>query len=52
MKILSIDYTGEDFLMRYAVKQITGRSEIESCNLFRIDQYNWGGNYRPNTYGW
>ncbi|MDD2971620.1 MAG: carbohydrate-binding family 9-like protein [Lachnospiraceae bacterium] len=37
--------------MEYTVRSLKNKEEIEACELFHIDQYNWGGDYRPKTYG-
>lgn len=37
--------------MEYIIKSISDKEEIGNCPLFQIDQYNWGGDYRPKTYG-
>ena len=37
--------------MEYKVRQIEDKKEINQCDTFYIDQYNWGGSYRPKTYG-
>ena len=38
--------------MRYIVKKIREKSEIESCETFFIDQYMWNSKQEPKTYGW
>ncbi len=37
--------------MEYYIKTISDVTEINSCPRFMVDQYNWGGDYRPVTYG-
>lgn len=37
--------------MEYQVIQIESKKDIAVCNTFSIEQYNWGGSYRPATYG-
>lgn len=37
--------------MYYKIQTIHKKSEITNCPLFYIDKYNWGGDYRPITYG-
>lgn len=37
--------------MEYLVKTIGSMKELESCEKFCVDHYNWGGDYRPHTYG-
>lgn len=37
--------------MLYEIRTIQNQSEISDCPLFYVDKYNWGGDYRPNTYG-
>lgn len=37
--------------MEYIVKTIENRDQLDQCELFYVDQYNWGGDYRPKTYG-
>lgn len=37
--------------MKYTIKTIDDFSELDLCPLFYVDQYNWGGDYRPHTYG-
>lgn len=37
--------------MEYQVLQIKSKKDIASCNTFYIDNFNWGGDYRPVTYG-
>lgn len=36
----------------YIVKTIQDKKDIETCNLFHIDKYNWSGKYKPKTYGY
>lgn len=37
--------------MEYQIKRIRDFSEIDRCPRFFVDQYNWGGDYRPTTCG-
>ena len=37
--------------MVYEVKTIQDMSQLDQGNVARVDVYNWGGNYRPETYG-
>lgn len=37
--------------MEYHIKTIKSRRVLESCPLFYVDQFNWGGEYRPLSYG-
>lgn len=37
--------------MEYHIKTISDKSEIGSCPQFKVDVYNWGGDYRPETTG-
>jgi hypothetical protein len=37
--------------MEYTIKTISSKSEIDSCPQFQVDKYNWGGDYRPETFG-
>ena len=37
--------------MKYHIKTISNKSEITSCPQFKVDKYNWGGDYRPETSG-
>lgn len=37
--------------MEYHIKTISDKSEIASCPQFKVDKYNWGGDYRPETSG-
>ncbi len=38
--------------MRYHVHKINNRDQIESCELFHINQYMWNSKIEPKTYGW
>ena len=38
--------------MRYIVKKIREKSEIESCETFFIDQYMWNSKQEPHMDGW
>lgn len=38
--------------MTYQIKTINNKSEIKTCSQFKIDQYTWGGSYRPQAYGY
>lgn len=37
--------------MDYQVKIIHSMDELSDCPEFFVDQYNWGGSYRPKTHG-
>lgn len=37
--------------MEYEIHLISSKEEIDSCPVFYVNQYNWGGEYRPKTYG-
>lgn len=37
--------------MNYTIKTITTKEDLGICPIFQVDQYNWGGDYRPKTYG-
>lgn len=37
--------------MSYEIHTIQNKSELTGCPIFHIDKYNWGGDYRPVTYG-
>ena len=37
--------------MTYEIYMISAEEELSQCPLFHIDQYNWGGDYRPAAYG-
>lgn len=37
--------------MPYEIYRIQNKSELNHCPIFHISQYNWGGDYRPVTYG-
>lgn len=37
--------------MEYIIQTISSKEEIGNCPVFHVDQYNWGGGYRPKTYG-
>lgn len=37
--------------MTYEIYMISSEKELSKCPLFFVDQYNWGGDYRPKTYG-
>lgn len=37
--------------MEYKIHSISLADEIDSCPVFYVNQYNWGGSYRPVTYG-
>lgn len=38
--------------MGYHVHKINNRDQIESCELFHINQYMWNSKIEPKTYGW
>ncbi|QHQ59485.1 hypothetical protein Ana3638_00630 [Anaerocolumna sedimenticola] len=37
--------------MIYEIHTIQEKSQLKDCPIFHIDQYNWGGDYRPAAYG-
>lgn len=37
--------------MNYEIHTILDKSELNNCPIFHVDCYNWGGDYRPVTYG-
>lgn len=37
--------------MSYQVKMIANEEQINTCELFQVDNYQWSGSYRPKTYG-
>ncbi len=37
--------------MCYEIYTIHDKSELADCPVFYVDKYNWGGAYRPVTYG-
>lgn len=37
--------------MKYKIHTIQEKSQLIDCPTFHIDQYNWGGDYRPVAYG-
>lgn len=37
--------------MEYLVRTIEDMGDLEQCEEFFVDHYNWGGDYRPRTYG-
>ena len=37
--------------MSYLVKTISKEEQLDECTLFKVDCFNWGGDYRPETYG-
>lgn len=37
--------------MCYEIHTIRDKAELDVCPVFIVDKYNWGGNYRPVTYG-
>lgn len=37
--------------MMYQIKTILEEKELEKCPIFYVDQFNWGGKYRPISYG-
>ena len=37
--------------MNYEIYTILNKSDIIQCPTFTVDKYNWGGEYRPITYG-
>jgi hypothetical protein len=38
-------------IMSYRIHTIQSKSELADCPVFYVDKYNWGGEYRPITYG-
>ena len=37
--------------MEYTIHIINDTSELEHCPVFHVDQFNWGGDSRPETFG-
>lgn len=37
--------------MIYKIKTITDYEQLEECPLFYVNNFNWGGEYRPKTHG-
>ncbi|MHB8132504.1 MAG: carbohydrate-binding family 9-like protein [Mobilitalea sp.] len=37
--------------MHYEIRTILNESDLINCPTFYLDKYNWGGDYRPVTYG-
>lgn len=37
--------------MEYTIQIISDPSQIQTCPVFSVDKYNWGGDYRPKTWG-
>ncbi len=37
--------------MHYDIHTINNKNELTDCPVFHVNQYNWGGDYRPVTYG-
>lgn len=37
--------------MCYEIHTLQEKSELVNCPVFYVDKYNWGGDYRPVTYG-
>ncbi len=38
--------------MKYNVKKIQDKTQIEQCEKFTIDQYMWNSKQEPKAYGW
>ena len=38
--------------MEYFIRKITTESEIDQCDLFKINHYQWNSKLEPNTYGY
>lgn len=38
--------------MKYTVKRIQSKNEIETCERFDISNFLWNTKYTPKTYGW
>lgn len=38
--------------MKYCVKRISDKNEIETCEKFSINQYMWNTTREPKAYGW
>ena len=38
--------------MKYSVKRITNREQIETCEKFIVDHYMWDSTREPKVYGW
>lgn len=37
--------------MEYQIHILKNRNELKNCPIFSVDQFNWGGDYRPKTWG-
>lgn len=37
--------------MEYSIYMIDQPEMLENCPVFHVDQFNWGGEYRPRTFG-
>ena len=37
--------------LEYRIHYIKERTELERCPVFYVNQFNWGGEYRPKAYG-
>ena len=38
--------------MNYTIQRISTEQDIEKCNLFEINNYQWKNVYKPKTYGY
>ena len=38
--------------MKYSVKKITNKEQIETCEKFTVDHYMWESTREPKVYGW
>ena len=39
-------------IMNYTIQRISTEQDIEKCNLFEINNYQWKNVYKPKTYGY
>lgn len=37
--------------MEYCIYLIDNTDQLKDCPIFHVDQFNWGGDYRPQTFG-
>lgn len=37
--------------MEYNIYLIEDENQLETCPIFHVDNFNWGGDYRPKTFG-
>lgn len=38
--------------MNYTIRKINTENDIEKCDLFEINNYQWNNVYTPKTYGY